>query len=177
MKLITYILLSVMLCSCYHKITRVGYVESAAADNDCKVEIVKFMQVNDTATTKLGEIKLGDTGFSTKCNENDAMNILHHEACSLNADLINIIEETPRSFTGSSCYRCAAVFYKSKINQKKLFDSTQVKQAASIELENKKHNEIIRKNGAAGFLGYFVGYTAGAVLGYYLGHLLFSSIN
>ncbi len=177
MKPITYILLSVMLCSCYHKITRVGYGESAEANNDCKVEIVKFMQVNDSVATKLGEIKLGDTGFSSKCNENDAMNILHHEACGLNADLINIVEEIPRSFTGSSCYRCSAVFYKTKTNQKKLFDSTQIKQAASTELANEKHNEVVRKNGTANFLGYIVGYSAGAFLGYYIGHMLFNPNN
>jgi len=59
---------------------------------------------------KIGEIKLGETGFSTKCNEAHALEILKNEACALNADIVNISEET-RPDSWSTCYRCRAEFY------------------------------------------------------------------
>ena len=60
---------------------------------------------------KVGEVKLGESGFSTSCSEERALEILKKEACSLNADIINIIEER-RPDVMSSCYRCRAEFYR-----------------------------------------------------------------
>lgn len=60
---------------------------------------------------KVGEIKLGESGFSTICNEQKALEILQREGCSAGADLIYIFEEQ-RPDAWSSCYRCRAEFYK-----------------------------------------------------------------
>jgi hypothetical protein len=98
-------------CSCSHRIVRTGYVSKQITANDCPVSIVKNQTFSDSIAIKLGEIKLGETGFSTHCNEEDALVILRKEACSLEADIINISDET-RSDAWSSCYRCKAVFYK-----------------------------------------------------------------
>jgi len=59
----------------------------------------------------VGQIKLGESGFSTKCKESDAIQILQREAATVGADLINIVEEK-RPDAISSCYRCKATFYK-----------------------------------------------------------------
>jgi hypothetical protein len=59
----------------------------------------------------IGEVKLGDSGFSVACSEEHAINILRGEACAINADLIIITEEN-RPDLWSSCYRCRAEFYR-----------------------------------------------------------------
>ncbi|MDX9773702.1 MAG: hypothetical protein RBT02_09850 [Bacteroidales bacterium] len=59
---------------------------------------------------KVGEIKLGESGFSITCSEEHALELLRKEACSVNATIINIVEES-RPDLLSSCYRCRAEFY------------------------------------------------------------------
>jgi hypothetical protein len=70
------------------------------------------MQLTDSIR-KIGEIKLGETGFSVACSEEQAVQILKKEACALQADIINIVEENRPDFL-SSCYRCRAEFYKAE---------------------------------------------------------------
>jgi hypothetical protein len=59
---------------------------------------------------KVGEIKLGDSGFSISCSEEQALGLLRKEACSLKANIVNIVEES-RPDLLSSCYRCRAEFF------------------------------------------------------------------
>jgi hypothetical protein len=75
------------------------------------VIIKKNISIADTLATKIGEVKLGDSGFSVACSEEHAINILIGEACAINADLIIITEEN-RPDLWSSCYRCRAEFYR-----------------------------------------------------------------
>jgi hypothetical protein len=75
------------------------------------VIIKKNISIADTLATKIGEVKLGDSGFSVACSEEHAINILRGEACAINADLIIITEEN-RPDLWSSCYRCRAEFYR-----------------------------------------------------------------
>lgn len=103
--------LALLFSNCSHKIVRTGYQVSKADYKACNVIIKKDTVINDTNVTKLGEIKLGDTGFSMVCNEPQAIAILKNEACALGADLVVITEEQ-RPNIASSCYRCTAVFYK-----------------------------------------------------------------
>jgi len=67
------------------------------------------MPTDTTKFKKIGRIRLGDTGFSKKCNENDALQILKKEACLLGADVVNILGETRPDFW-STCYRVEAEF-------------------------------------------------------------------
>jgi hypothetical protein len=110
-RIIQLVFLCFFFCSCSHRIVRTGYVSKQIGANECLISIVKNQTFTDSIAIKLGEIKLGETGFSTQCNEEDALVILRKEACSLEADIINITDET-RSDVWSSCYRCKAVFYK-----------------------------------------------------------------
>ena len=71
------------------------------------------MHVTDSIQ-KIGEIKLGESGLAVACSEAHAIKILNNEACAIQADIINIVEEN-RPDLWSSCYRCRAEFYKYKI--------------------------------------------------------------
>ena len=75
--------------------------------------IKKFETIPDSVATRIGKVKLSDSGFSKHCSEEDAIAILKKEGCALNADFINILKESiPDSV--SNCYRCSAEFYKYK---------------------------------------------------------------
>jgi hypothetical protein len=80
---------------------------------NCDIPIKKFETISDSVATKIGKIKLSDSGFSLHCSEEDAIEILKKEGCALNADFINILKES-RPDSISNCYRCSAEFYKYK---------------------------------------------------------------
>ncbi len=109
------ILIFLLTTGCAHQIVRNGYSINKSDYRNCRIEIKKNFTDTDNFT-QLGVIKLGDSGFSFSCSEEDAMKILQKEGCALNADLINIINEK-RPDIWSSCYRCTAVFYKLKTDK------------------------------------------------------------
>ncbi len=79
--------------ACSHKITRTGYQIDKSDYVECDVVIKRDTTVDVSLATRIGEIKLGDSGLSVACNEEHAINILKGEACAMNAGLIIITEE------------------------------------------------------------------------------------
>lgn len=123
--------------SCNHRIVRTGYKADISDYKYCDIAI-KINQAPDTAkATKLGEIKLGEAGFSTDCNEEKALTILKGEGCALDADLIVIFDEV-RPNIWSSCYRCRAEFYK--------FADTTMKLKSDPIYSNEQLRERIKKD-------------------------------
>jgi hypothetical protein len=115
MKLISIILIisfSLMIFQCSPKISRIGYPESNAAKNsNCEVLIKENAQIDEIIGLVIGTIKIGDTGFSSNCSEEDVIKILKEEACVLGAEIINI-KEVERPDLSSTCFRCTADFIK-----------------------------------------------------------------
>ncbi|MFA5330096.1 MAG: hypothetical protein WC384_20045 [Prolixibacteraceae bacterium] len=105
-----YFILLILFTGCSHRIVRMGYQINKADYRNCDIVIKKQMIVSDSLQ-KVGEIKLGETGLSIACSEEDAIEILKNEGCALKANVINITEET-RADLWSSCYRCKAEFYR-----------------------------------------------------------------
>jgi hypothetical protein len=97
--------------SCTHKITRTGYDINKTYYKTCDIIVTKNLSASDSLQ-KVGEIRLGDTGFSAACNEAQAIEILKNEGCAIGANIVHITEDS-RADALSSCYRCSAVFYKS----------------------------------------------------------------
>ncbi len=110
-KIIYFSLISLLFCNCAHQITRSGYHVRKSDYKFCEVAIQKFKAISDTNAKQIGEISLGESGMSSFCSEEDAINILKNEACAIDADLIIIVEEKRPDFW-STCYRCRAKFYK-----------------------------------------------------------------
>jgi hypothetical protein len=110
--IVNFFLVLLLLSGCTHRIVRTGYQTGKSDYSDCNIAITRFMQVTDSVL-KIGEIKLGESGFSVACSESHAIQILKNEGCAIQADLINIVEEN-RPDLWSSCYRCRAEFYKFK---------------------------------------------------------------
>ena len=114
-RLLYYFILCMFFTNCKHQISRIGYdvdTKSPAYIN-CNILIKKFEIISDSVATKIGTIKLSDSGFSNRCSEDDAIIILKNEGCALKADFINISKEK-KPDNVSNCYRCRADFYKYK---------------------------------------------------------------
>ena len=60
----------------------------------------------------LGQVKIGDTGFSTKCGYDIMINKAKLEARKAGGNAIKIIEHKPPSAFGSSCHRITAKILK-----------------------------------------------------------------
>ena len=116
-------------------------------------------QVINDSIQKIGEIKLDDNGFSASCSEAHAIEILKKEACAIQADIINIVEEY-RADLWSSCYRCKAEFYKYKDTKPKPTKEEyyQVQNVQERVEKDRKQNTLV------GILAVAVGFA----LGYYL---------
>jgi hypothetical protein len=101
--------------NCKHQISRIGYKVDYKSSSyaNCNITIKKFEIVPDSVATKIGSIKLSDSGFSNSCSEAEAMVILKNEGCALKADFVNISKEK-KADDESKCYRCRAEFYKYK---------------------------------------------------------------
>jgi len=110
-KVFFFIVVTLLFSNCTHRIVRTGYDVSSSNYDPCDVIIKKYTSIPDSIATKLGEIKLGESGFSVVCSEAHAINIMKDEACAIGADIIIITNEV-RPDLWSSCYRCSASFYK-----------------------------------------------------------------
>ncbi len=116
-KIAFYLILLFLISSCTHRIVRTGYLINKSDYKNCDIIIKKFMTITDSLQ-KVGEIKLGESGFAVACSEALALEILKNEGCTLNANIVNIVDET-RPDLWSSCYRCSAEFYKFKVSTMK----------------------------------------------------------
>ena len=114
-RLIYFLVFGIFFTNCKHQISRIGYDVDTILSTyaNCDIKIKKFEIIPDSVATKIGTIKLSDSGFSNSCSEAEAIVILKNEGCALNADFINISKET-KPDNDSECYRCRAEFYKYK---------------------------------------------------------------
>jgi hypothetical protein len=114
-RIIFFLIAGLLFSNCAHRIVRTGYKVKKSDYKTCDVVIKKNISLSDTLITKIGEIKLGESGFSVSCSESHAINILKGEASAIGADLIVITEENRPDFW-STRYRCRAEFYKLNSN-------------------------------------------------------------
>ena len=156
-KLALAIFVCLLFSNCSHRIVRTGYKTTKSAYKACDVVIKKSTEIYDSSSAiKVGEIKLGESGFSTACNEALAIKILKGEACAINADVIIITEEW-RPDLWSTCYRCKAEFYQvnskselMEITPDKSYDTEQVSERVSKD--RSKNTAIIIVAVVAGLL-------------------------
>ena len=112
-RLIYFFIVCLFFTNCKHQVSRIGYEANAnrSSNENCNIPIKKFEAIQDSVATKIGAMRLSDSGFSYSCSEEDAMAVLKKEGCAINADFINISKES-RPDSVSHCYRCRAEFYK-----------------------------------------------------------------
>ena len=111
-KLIATLTLFTLLSSCSHYVMRSYPQKEVTADQNCDVALIRI-HPPDSIADKVGEIIMDDLGLSINCSEDETIDYLKKEACSLNAQII-LIKEIQRSDLESYCYRCTGAFYKLK---------------------------------------------------------------
>jgi hypothetical protein len=100
--------------NCNPRVSRQGYESPEISLGDsCDVITIKDYEIETNIFEIVGEIKIGDTGFSINCGEEEVKKILKNEACNTNSDII-LIKEIKIPDSWSSCYRVNAVFLKLK---------------------------------------------------------------
>lgn len=157
-KFIFYSILLLLISSCNHRIVRTGYQKSKSDFKNCDIIIKKFM-MNTDSLQKVGEIKLGETGFSVACSEAHALEILKKEGCALNANIIYIVEES-RPDLWSSCYRCTAEFYKSN----GAVTTTQNNEYYNLQQVNERVSNDRNRNTLIGIGAVVLGFILGFVI-------------
>ena len=148
---------------CYSSITRSGYSTKDLKTNlsPCTDIIIKKNgSFSEDVATVVGKIKAGDTGFSFVCSEKYVLGIFRKDARGLEADIVNIIEETQPSFWRSTCYRAKADLLRCK--DKNFLAQIKSDPQYTPELVNERSKKTVILN-AAGMGA--AGGVAGGVLG------------
>ncbi|MEK6476553.1 hypothetical protein WJR50_03425 [Catalinimonas sp. 4WD22] len=107
-------IITVLMCfsSCNPKITT--SISNAYSPLDYKQEVVVMGldQAEPDGAENLGQVKIGDTGFSTKCSYDIVIDKARLEARKVGGNAIKIIEHRPPSAMGSACHRITANILK-----------------------------------------------------------------
>lgn len=141
-KMIGFAVISILLLSCSPSVTRIGYNEGDNSISNCNVIIKENAEIDESIGKVIGNIEVGDTGFSTNCSEKDVMLILKQEACSIGADMINLTE-IKRPDLMSSCFRVSATFIK--LNESIAKDKIETSKEYSSEKIDKRDKEDSQK--------------------------------
>jgi len=110
-KILSFLMLTLILFSCSHKVIRTGYEKPHGhIPMPCVVKFTYEARFDSSEAVFKGTIKLKESGFSTQCNAEDAYRIIRIEACQLGAN-IAIIRDEKMPNLASTCYRCTADLY------------------------------------------------------------------
>lgn len=149
-KLACLLLPAILLSSCNPKVSTRISKSYSPLDYQKEVAVIGLDHAEPDNAEVLGEVKVGDTGLSTKCDYDIALEKAKLEARKVGGNIIKIIEHKPPSIMGSSCHRITAKIFK----------------AENIEAFLQKHEEeplldvdyaiinIYRYSGTGALLGY-----------------------
>lgn len=147
------VLLLLSLCSCSPTVTTVMKKKYAPLDYREEITVLGLTEATPTSAVEIGMVRIGDTGFSTKCNFTIAVEKAKIEARKAGGNVIKIIEHIPPSLVGSACDRIKVLILKvenldelSKINAKKTTEIDSTWDYAKLY--------VYRPNGAGLFVGY-----------------------
>lgn len=82
-----------------------------ALDPDCCPRLVGREGTVPPGALLVADVGYGETGFSTGCSYPENMERLRRKACSVGADLVQIVAENHPNFV-STCYRVRAGLYR-----------------------------------------------------------------
>jgi hypothetical protein len=163
------LLISVLsgLFGCNASITRHGYTINDLETNlePCTNIIIKHKaSFTEDVAPVVGRIEAADSGFSTACSEAYVLGIFRKDACVLNANIINITEETQPNFW-SSCYRAKADLLRCK-DKIALADIKSDPQYTAELISDRSAKTAIMNAAAFGVIGGVIGGAiGGAVVG------------
>lgn len=101
----------VFLSSCSPRINSSITKNYPALDSLDEVAVLEMAEKVPSNTEKLGEVKIGDTGFTTKCDLETVLEAAKVEARKAGGNLLKITDHTYPDLA-SSCHRITAAIYK-----------------------------------------------------------------
>lgn len=150
-KQLTLIILLIALSSCAPKITSSLLKSYAPLNYKQEVYVIDIDQIQPKSSELLGEIKVGDSGFSTNCSYAVVVDQAKLKAREAGGNAIKITWHKPPSVMGSSCHRIKANILR-------------IENIESLELEEKEEEllqdvdyailNIYRYSGAGALVGY-----------------------
>ncbi len=81
-------------------------------DEGSKIYVLEQNDSVPTSSELIGDVKVGDSGFSTDCGYNKVLSEITNIAKSSGANIIKILEVKAPNLLGSSCYRIKAKIYR-----------------------------------------------------------------
>jgi len=103
---------ALIISSCTPKISTTVSKNYSALDYRDEVRLLGLQDPVPTDSEELGEVKIGDSGFSTNCGWDLVIDNAKMEARKIGGNAIKITEHTPPSAMGSSCHRITAKILK-----------------------------------------------------------------
>ncbi len=98
----------ILLYSCNPKVSTKMTRSLPPLDYKQEVVVIGLNQAEPEAAEVLGTVKIGETGFTTKCSYDIVIDKAKLEARKAGGNAIKIIEHKPPSAFGSSCHRITA---------------------------------------------------------------------
>ena len=106
------LLISIILQSCSPKIrTQLSSEAAKPLDSETEILIIKQDENVPENSKFIGDLKIGDSGFSTNCGYTKVINDAKATAKKSGANLIYLTEVKEPNF-GSTCYRIKAKLYR-----------------------------------------------------------------
>jgi hypothetical protein len=133
LRLFPVFLVMLPLVGCAHWVSRQGYRPLGGARPDCEDLTLDDMVLDPAlGSTKIGTVKLRDTGISLWCSKERAFRIFQREACAAGANVVNLIaQESPNIW--SSCYRATAELWRAPASE---LEALKARQSATPKLQN-----------------------------------------
>lgn len=140
----------ISISSCAPKITTNIQKSYAPLDYKQEVMVININQKQPENAEVLGEIKIGDSGFSSNCDYDVVVDKAKLGAREVGGNAIKITWHKPPSIMGSSCHRIKANILKIEyIEQLQLEEEEEVVLDIDYAILN-----IYRYSGAGAFVGY-----------------------
>ncbi len=113
MKKILFLFLIVLLSSCAASVSsKLSNKSYQKLDDNTPIIVLEKDDTIPTDSQFIGDVKVGDSGFTTDCGYNKAVTEISNSAKMAGANIVQIIEVKKPSVLGSSCYRIKAKIYR-----------------------------------------------------------------
>lgn len=112
MKHFAIFLSALLLFACSAKVRTTLTNAYPALSSNAEVAVVGLDEATPQSAIEIGEVKIGDTGFTKDCGMDVAIEKAKTEARLAGGNVLKIVQHTPPSVKGSSCHRIIAKIMK-----------------------------------------------------------------
>jgi hypothetical protein len=140
-----------ILSSCNPKISTSLMKSYPPIDYKQEIVVIGLYNAEPDSSETLGQVKIGDTGFSTNCGYDIVINKAKQEVRQAGGNALKITKHTPPSALGSSCHRITAKILK--INNIESYNLGEDEEQETLDVDYAILN-VYRYRGAGALIGY-----------------------